>query len=910
MPAPLLVVGVGNPSRGDDALGPRFVDALGAALDARGLGAEVELLVDHQLQVEHALDLAGRQRVVFVDASVTAPAPYAFVPVDPRDADPLVGSHALSPATLLATALALGVPAPPAQLLALRGERFELGAPPSPRALGHLDLALRALLAWAFPRPGRVGWRLDVSGVVQGVGLRSWVVREARALGLAGTVRNTRGGLAVEAGGAEAALVALVERLRDAPPPGARVDGVEARDVPPPEGAFAIAPSDDAGPPRLAIPPDLGVCDACLADVEAPGRHHRYPLTSCVACGPRFAIATRLPWDRAGTTLADWPWCAACAAAVADPADRRFHAQGVGCAGCGPPVWLADPAGRRLDAADPVAEAAARLGAGALLAVQGVGAFHLVCDATNAEAVATLRARKRRETRPLAVLVADLDAAGALGRLDAEAEATLRSPARPIVLVPSRGGLPAAVGAGTRRVGLLLPYTPLHAALAAAVGRPLVVTSGNPAGAPAIIDADEAVATLGPLVDALLLHGRRIARRVEDSVVAMGPAGPRPIRRARGLAPRPIPLRAAAPVPILAVGGHLKVTATLVVDDQAFVGPHLGDLDGEAAEARFAEEVEGFERLLGVRAEVVAHDLHPDYASTRWAEARGGRRVGVQHHVAHALAALAEARLDEPVVAVVADGTGWGPDGTAWGAEVLVIDGARWTRVAAARALPLPGGEAAIRAPYRAALGALADAFGEEAEAVAGRFPALAAVPEAERRALLRMITTGTHTPLARGLGRWFDAAAALCLGIGRVGHEGQAALALEEAAGPDAAAYPVGRPTALALDGRFGAANELDLRPTVRALVADLAAGVPAAEVAARFHATWVDALADAAQAALAACGLRRVVLTGGAMQNDRLLHGLVTRLGPDRVVLPRELPVNDGGLSLGQAWAATLGL
>lgn len=922
-----LVFGLGNPSRGDDALGPLFVGRIEGWAGVAGL-------VDTQLQVEHTLDLVGPRRVLFVDASVRAPAPFRVEPV--RATRPRGMSHALSPAELYGVAAELGAEAPPAWTLALRGESFGLGDPPTARALRHLEAALVWLRGWV-DAPARLGWRLVLEGRVQGVGMRPWLARTATGLGLVGDVVNVGGRVVVHAAGAPAALEALLRAVQDEAPAGSEVDGVtlEAWDGDA-DGVRILAGDDhdgvDPAGPGLGLVPDFGICDVCLAEArggdDADGlaadraeprvsadraddhpapRYAGYPHTSCAACGPRLAITHRAPWDRANTTLAAFPRCPACQRAYDNPADRRFHAEGSSCARCGPGVWLAHPDGGVRATPDPVATAADLLRAGALVAVAGVGAIHLACDATNPVALRRLRTVKHRETRPFAVLVADVAAAHALVHLDDAAEAVLSSPARPIVVAPGRGVLPPEVGASTVRVGVMLPPTALHDRLVGLVGRPLVLTSANRSGLPALTDAADAVATLADTVDAHLLHDRGIVHRVEDSVVLAARSGPRPVRLARGYAPTTFRLDRPVPAPLLALGGHMKITVALAVGDTAWVGPHLGDLDTAEAEAACAAEVDAFERLVGVHAELLVHDAHPGYASSRYAEARGGPRVAVQHHVAHAAAVLAEHRVDEPVVAVIVDGTGWGPDGTAWGAEVLVVDGADWTRVGTVRPLPLPGGEAAIRHPVRAALGMLADAFGDDVYAHLDHAVFRALAPD-DRDVLLRMLATETRVVRARGLGRWFDAVGALGLGLAHAGHDGQVAVALEEAAGTTRARpYPV---ETTALPGTAGATpHEADLRPAVRALVAELEAGAAPGLVAARFHETWVELLAAQAARALAEAGLRRVVLGGGALLNERLHDGLVTRLGADRVLTPRRLPCNDGGLALGQVWVGARG-
>ncbi|MBL0195578.1 MAG: carbamoyltransferase HypF [Myxococcales bacterium] len=933
-PAPLLLFAVGNPSRGDDALGPTLLDRVSASLAPEIARGEVELLADFQLQPEHALDLVGRARVVFVDACVRAAPPFEWRRLRLREEarrDTSTSSHAMSPSALLEAYRAVepaGSTPPEAWTLAIRGERFELGEPLSPRAAAHLDAAVDDLVSrvrgeWAegadVTGGGVVaGERVVLEGVVQGVGFRPWVHRVASALGLSGKVWNTSNGVTVDAYGPPAALRALGVALQREAPAGAVVRSVHRSplaSLPPGAHGFTVGESDASGPVAMGLPPDLATCAACLAEVASPSdRHHGYAFTSCTGCGPRLAVILALPYDRQNTTLAGFALCTACARDYATPSARRFHAQTLACPACGPRVWLADPEGVPTPAGEPVAAAAAALRDGAIVGVQGLGAFHLVCDATSSRAVAELRRRKRRETQPLAVMVADLEAALALAELDVAAREALCSPARPIVLAPSRGAsIACEVRGPSLRAGVLLPYTPLHAALLAEAGRPLVFTSGNASGGPAIIDHEGALTHLSGLVDALLLHDRPIARRVEDSVVATGPRGLRVLRRSRGFAPHPVRLPRASPEPVLAVGGHQKNTACVVVGDLAYLTPHLGDLGLYEGELAWRREVEGFEALLGVRAEVLAHDLHPDYASTRYALARAARRrVGVQHHAAHALATLAEIHVREPVLAVVYDGTGWGPDGTAWGAELLAVDGARWQRVSAFRPVPLPGGERAIRDVWRAALGMLHDAFGsDEARALAERFEVFRAQTPARLDTVLRALDGGAATTRARGLGRWFDALGALVLGLSHAGFDGHVALALEEHADPrDAPPYPIDTPTRLALDGPLSAANEIDPRPTVHAVVQDLLAGAAPGWVAARVHATVVEATCTVAARALAETGLRRVVLSGGALQNRLLERGLVARLGAETVVMARDVPVNDGGLALGQAWAAVLAL
>ncbi|MCC6621506.1 MAG: carbamoyltransferase HypF [Deltaproteobacteria bacterium] len=911
----MLVLGVGNPSRGDDALGPTVIERLGEVLADEVAAGRMELLTDFQLQVEHALDLAGRARVCFVDASVSAAAPFSWSRLEPRD-DASATSHAMSPGAALATLLRLGGAPPEAWVRGVRAERFELGEALSPAAAGHCDAAVRHLVGWARGEAaGPSGRRFELEGVVQGVGFRPFVAREAAALGLTGRVFNTARGVTIEVHGSEAALEAMREALATRLPAAARVEVARVTPLPYDQEAagFTIAGSVAGGATRMALPPDLAACDACLAEVADPAdRHFGYVFTSCTECGPRLSIALALPYDRAATTMGEFRMCRACADEYAKIDDRRHHAQTVACPACGPRVWLADADGRELAADDALLAVAERLRAGEIAALQGHGAFHLACDATREDVVAELRRRKRRELRPFAIMVADLASAEALADLDPDQRAALVSPARPIVLAPARPGatLAGSVNGPSAKVGVMLPSTPLHHRLMRLVGRPLVMTSGNVSGQPVVIDHAGSRAALGAIVDVMLLHDRPIARRVEDSIVTRGG---RVLRRARGLAPEAIRLPVAAPEPVLALGGHMKNTVCVVVDDRAWLSPHLGDLDTVEAEESWLADLASLERLLAVSPEVVAHDLHPDYTTTRLAMARRSRRViGVQHHAAHVYAAIAELRLNEPVIGLAFDGTGFGLDGTSWGGEVLLVDGAAWWRVATLAPLPLPGGEAAIRQVWRQALAALVAAFGPEALAVAARLPAFAEVPAATLASVERMVTTGVGCAPARGLGRWFDAVGALVLGLGRAGFDGHVPMALEDAMGDvrphEVDPYIMIQPITL---GEPVAPErvpfELDLAPIVRQVVGDVLAGAPRALVAARFHRTIIEASARLADAALALTGARLVVPTGGSLQNEALARGIASRVA---VAAPRAVPVNDGGLALGQALAAVMAL
>ena len=705
--------------------------------------------------------------------------------------------------------------------------------------------------------------RFEVAGIVQGVGFRPFVHALARRHGLAGHVRNTGAGVEVEVEGARRALDAFASALVDEAPPAARLEDLrEVALAPRGDRGFAIATSGPGGG-APAVGPDLATCADCLRELFDPGdRRHRYPFLACATCGPRFSVVRALPYDRERTTLAGFPLCGDCRAEYEDPADRRFHAEAIACPACGPRLSMP------LDAAVDV------LRGGGVLAVKGLGGWHLACLAGDEAAVARLRARKGRDAKPFAVMTAVPDD---LVELDGAERLLLEGAAGPIVLARRRAGAPVAeaVAPGSPWLGVLLPYTPLHHLLARDVGGPLVMTSGNRSDEPIATGDDEARARLGDIADAFLGHDRPIHRRCEDSVVRGGFA----VRRSRGLAPAALELPVGAGRPVLAVGGQLKSTFCVAAGRRAFMSPHLGDLDTEPARRAFRDDLELYLGMLGVRPEVVAHDLHPGYAATVWALERGAELVAVQHHHAHAAACLAEHGRTGAALALVFDGTGLGTDGTLWGGELLRCDLASFERIAHLEPVPLAGGEAAIREPWR-----VAAAYLERA----GR-----PVPWERWRAVRQALAV--NAPLSSGMGRLFDAAAAL-LGIReRVSYEGQAAIELEQLAG-DVAAEPYScRIEAGVLRGADLVARVHD----------DAAAGRPRAEIAAAFH---EGVAAAAAQACALAAEPRTVVLSGGTFQNLRLLGSVRARLTAMgfEVLFHRRVPPGDGGLSFGQAAVA----
>ncbi|MEM1129140.1 MAG: carbamoyltransferase HypF [Pseudomonadota bacterium] len=732
------------------------------------------------------------------------------------------------------------------------------------------------------------GRRIRVRGQVQGVGFRPFVWQLAQRLGIEGEVLNDPEGVLIHARGA--ALEAFCTALATEAPPLARVDAVEVAEfdfAAPPEG-FEIAASQGVGA-ETRVTPDAATCPDCLADIFGPDpRRHGYAFTNCTHCGPRFTILRGLPYDRAKTTMAGFEMCADCAAEYADPGDRRFHAQPVACAVCGPQIWLEGPEGKVV-AEDAIADAASWLEEGRILAIKGLGGFHLCCDATNPEAIAALRARKHRPAKPLA-LMGRWEEISAHAKLDEGARAALGSAAAPIVPLPKTAPLPEALAPGQTKLGWMLPYTPLHHLLMAAVRRPLVMTSGNLSGEPQVIGNDEAREKLRDIVDIYLMHDRDIARRLDDSVMQVTPQGPMVLRRARGQVPETLPLPpgfADAPQ-VTAFGAHLKSAICLIKTGQALLSHHLGDLDDALTWDEFVKADADYAALFDHRPEVFACDLHPDYRSSRHAAERaGGTPVAVQHHHAHLAACLAENAWPlegGKVAGIILDGLGLGEDGTIWGGEVLLGDYQGYARRAWLTPAPLLGGDAASRAPWRNALARLDQA------GLAGWADTVFA--DKPRDLLRQAAARGVNAPLSSSAGRLFDAVAAV-LGVcpEAQSFEGEAAMALEALA---ADAGDVGVVFA-------DAGPQIDPAPFFRAL--HMAGAAPVPVWAAALHTALARAFADRARALVAAGEAEAVALSGGCFQNARLLAEVTHALGDVPVLIHTKVPANDGGLALGQA-------
>ncbi|MBI4867114.1 MAG: carbamoyltransferase HypF [Candidatus Wallbacteria bacterium] len=745
------------------------------------------------------------------------------------------------------------------------------------------------------------GRAIAVRGVVQGVGFRPFVHELAGRLGLSGWVKNLGSEVRIEVEGDEAGLDEFVKELTRSAPPLARIASVECEERAA-LGArgFVIESSSAHEGGTVLLPPDVATCDDCLRELFDPGdRRYQYPFLNCTQCGPRLTIVRQAPYDRERTSMVGFPMCTECRAEYDDPSDRRFHAQPVACPACGPRLRLLDAGGAPIASEDLLGHVAGMIAAGSIVAVKGLGGYHLVCDAASAEAVERLRERKHRPSKAFAVAVAELEGARRLCELTAVEETALLSARRPIVLATRRPGAPvaAAVAPGSPYLGVMLPSTPLqHLLLRATGGGTLVMTSGNRADEPVAIDDAEALERLRGIADAFLANDRPILRRADDSVVRAVSETIVPIRRARGHAPEPVPLARPCPAPILAVGGQLKSVFALGQERNAFLSPHIGDLGGYVAWKSFTDTLVSWERLLAIEPGAVAHDLHPDYASTQYAVARaresGLPAIAVQHHHAHLASCLAENQAAGPAIGVVFDGAGLGPDGAVWGGEFLVGDLLSAERRAHLRYTPMPGGDGAVREPWR-----MAAAYLTEAQE---------SLSELERRVgsgpvgtIRSMLTRRVNCPLTSSVGRLFDAISSLA-GLGdAASFEGEAAMRLEWLA------------TGLPADGLYpfeldaaGGALVADLRPAVRAIAADGRRGAAPAAIARRFHSTLVELVVAVCLRLRSEGAPAAVALTGGVFQNAILAAECRASLQDAgfRVYSHALVPPNDGGLCLGQ--------
>jgi hydrogenase maturation protein HypF len=753
--------------------------------------------------------------------------------------------------------------------------------------------------------------QVQIHGIVQGVGFRPFVYGLAQRMALTGFVRNDAAGVTIEVEGPPDALTAFVAALHHEAPPLAQIEAVHVVAVPLRHDTTFTIMSSTSGMRSTQIAPDTAPCPDCLREMADPhDRRYQYPFLNCTNCGPRFTIVDDIPYDRANTSMAGFALCSNCAAEYADPRNRRFHAQPTACPVCGPQLAYqpASSAQPTANAAAALAAAVADLCAGRIVAIKGLGGYHLACDARNAAAVQTLRQRKHREAKPFALLVADVEIAAQLCSVNAREAALLRSSERPIVLLDRRPeiALPPALAPGYTTLGIMLPPTPLHELLIAACATPaapppiLVLTSGNLSDEPIAYDDADALQRLHAIADSFLLHNRPIRTRCDDSVVRVVTDSVQPLRRARGYAPAPIRLARPFAVPVLAYGGHLKNTFCLGRGSSAFLSHHIGDLENLETLSAFRTSIAHYQRLFAIQPELLVHDLHPEYLATKEALAvQHIPRIGVQHHHAHIVSVLAEHDLAEPVIGIAADGTGYGLDGAIWGGELLLAERHTFTRLGHVAYIPLIGGEQAVRQPWRIAAAYLAQYYGADfADQL--DLPFTRTLDRATWNLLHRMAAKQLNSPYTSSLGRVFDAVAALIGLRSSVHYEGQAAIELEAIAQPNAEPYP-----SSIIDSM---PYEFDLSPTFAAIVRDLQANTPLPHIAGRFHAAIAALLTNACIVARRDTGVNSVALSGGVFQNRLLLTSLRTRLEAAnfRVYTNRRVPPNDGGLSLGQAVVA----
>jgi len=747
---------------------------------------------------------------------------------------------------------------------------------------------------------------IEVSGIVQGVGFRPYVYKLANSLKLSGTIRNTSAGVTIEVQGPSAAVQDFVDHLPTDAPALARITDYSIHETPcNGDHDFRIVHSDGQEQMRTLISPDVATCPDCRREMFDPrDRRYLYPFINCTNCGPRFTIVRDIPYDRPSTSMAVFPMCPVCREEYENPLDRRFHAQPNACWECGPQVELWDKAGQKIDCDNPILAAASALRNGLIVAVKGLGGFHLAVDATNPQAVSLLRERKRRVEKPFAVMVPDLEAAESICRLGTAERDVLESIQRPIVLLRKRPDSLIAdqVAPFNHNLGVFLPYTPLHHLLLRAGGfRALVMTSGNLSEEPIAIDNREAIRRLHGLGDLFLVHNREILLRCDDSVVRVSNGVTRQLRRSRGFVPVPVFLKNEQPS-VLAVGGELKNTVCLTKGKHAFLSQHIGDLENVESYSFFGEAIRHLERILEIEPSVIAHDLHPGYFSTQWARQRGGAHVvGVQHHHAHIASCMAENHLEGRVIGIALDGTGYGTDGHIWGGEVLLAGYEGFDRAAHLEYLPLPGVEAAIHQPWRMAVSYLLHHFGREFLKL--NIPFVRALDRNKTELLIRMIEQNVNSPLTSSCGRLFDAVAAL-VGIRQtVNYEAQAAIELEMAIddAPDTSGYPMDLIP-------YGDNWIIGARPMFAGVVEDLQRHVPVSLISRRFHNGLAKAFVELAELLRKKTGLARVCLSGGTFHNVYLSGNLETqlRLAGFEVYAQREVPAGDGGLSLGQAMVA----
>jgi hydrogenase maturation protein HypF len=743
------------------------------------------------------------------------------------------------------------------------------------------------------------GKQIKVTGIVQGVGFRPFVYQLARRHRLAGQVVNTAAGVTIHVEGGAPQIEAFLRELRRDPPPLAHIVEITSQNVSI-TGAvkFTIEKSKGADFRATLISPDVSVCDDCRRELFDPhDRRWGYPFINCTNCGPRYTIIDDIPYDRPKTSMRAFAMCSQCQAEYDDPNDRRFHAQPNACARCGPQVALHDHRGRALDGDDPIGQTAALLKAGHIVAIKGLGGFHLAADATNDAAVERLRLRKHREEKPLAVMSPDLETIAGYAQVSSQEALLLGSIQRPIVLLAKKRPDKLAFSVAPRNscYGAMLPYTPLHYLLLSHGFTALVMTSGNLSEEPIAIDNDEAFERLKQIADYFLVHNRDIYLRSDDAIVRRVCGETRFIRRSRGFVPMPVFLNKAVPS-LLACGAELKNTICLTKGKHAFLSQHIGDLENLATESFFRLTIDHLKRILDITPQALVCDLHPDYLSTQWALAQGLPVIQAQHHHAHVVAGMAEHQLTGPVMGLAFDGTGLGEDGTLWGGEVLMADAAGFRRVAHLAPVPMPGGAAAIKEPYRMALAYLHQTYAEQMWDL--ELPFLSMVDHAKADMVVEMVRKGINAPLTSSLGRLFDGVAAIIGLRQQVAFEGQAAMELEMVADPD-------EDQRYELVWQGQGVKQIAVAPIITGVVEDILSGLPAFIIGRKFHNTLTQGCADLCAVIGHETGLKRVVLSGGCFQNSLLLEGLTQALSQRgfSVYSHRLVPTNDGGIALGQA-------
>jgi hydrogenase maturation protein HypF len=758
--------------------------------------------------------------------------------------------------------------------------------------------------------------QVRIGGVVQGVGFRPYIYRLAVEENLTGKISNGTSGVVLEVEGIASKVEHFLKRMPAELPPLARITSLETSEMEVSgDSSFLIVASDPSGHVNTQIPADAATCPDCLRELLDPkDRRYRYPFTNCTNCGPRFTITRKIPYDRPQTSMARFPMCPACEAEYHDPLNRRFHAQPNACSECGPKVWLTDPQGRQRDVVDPVTEAVQQLAQGFILAIKGIGGFHLAVDATNEEAIKRLRDRKHRYGKPLAVMMRDLDTVCSFCRINEEETKLLICPEHPIVLLRRRSdndSIAPSVAPHLPRLGVFLPYAPLqHLLFADGRLKALVMTSANLSEEPIAIDNDEALSRLKNIADTFLFHNRDILQRCDDSVMAIVGNAPQIIRRARGFVPLPLELPLETP-PLLAVGGHLKNVFTLASGRFAYQSQHLGDLETLTGLEFFQEALTHLKHVFEVEPQYLVHDLHPGYLSTQWAQQQTLPLLSVQHHHAHIASCIAEHRLEGPVIGLSLDGTGYGTDGYVWGGEVLIATLSDFERFAHLKYVTMPGSTAAIRQPWRMAFGHLHSSLGSAAVNSPAAL-ALLKVTAKDARILDQMIQRRINSPLTSSCGRLFDAVAALILGLREVSYEAQAAVELEGIV-PELEDISLNDGYTMQIcpgiwNHEQHKPAEIDPSPLWEELLGDLSQGVDAATMSLKFHVAITAAYAHCVSAARIATGIQQVALSGGAFHNRLLTKLLRQRLQEDgfTVNLQSKVSPGDGGLSYGQAAVA----